>query len=67
LIVIWSRGAKVNGKALERRTALVVSAWPAPLSPLGFSASVPITITGLLVLFHAINRRGASLEWVEST
>jgi hypothetical protein len=27
----------VNGKALEQQTALAVSAWPVPLSPLGFS------------------------------
>ena len=33
----------MNGKALERRTALAVSAWPVLLSPLGFSASNPIT------------------------
>ena len=33
----------MNGKALERRTALAVSAWQVPLSPLGFSASNPIT------------------------
>ena len=33
----------MNGKALEQRTALAVSAWPVPLSPLGFSASNPIT------------------------
>jgi len=33
----------VNGKALEQRTALAVSAWLVPLSPLGFSASYPIT------------------------
>jgi hypothetical protein len=33
----------VNRKALERRTSLAVSAWSAPLSPLGFSASNPIT------------------------
>jgi hypothetical protein len=33
----------VNGKALEQRTALAVSAWPVPLFPLGFSASNPIT------------------------
>jgi hypothetical protein len=41
--VVWPRGAKVNGKALERRIALAVSAWPVRLSPLGFSASDPIT------------------------
>ena len=33
----------MNGKALEQRTALAVSVWPVPLSPLGFSASNPIT------------------------
>jgi hypothetical protein len=33
----------VNGKALEKQTALAVSAWPVSLSPLGFSASNPIT------------------------
>ena len=33
----------MNEKALEQRTALAVSAWPVPLSPLGFSASNPIT------------------------
>jgi hypothetical protein len=33
----------VNGKALEQRTALAVSAWPVPLFPLGFSASNPVT------------------------
>ena len=33
----------MNGKALEQRTALAVSAWPVPLSPLGFSASNPVT------------------------
>lgn len=32
----------MNGKALEQRTALAVSAWPVPLFPLGFSASNPI-------------------------
>ena len=32
----------MNGKALEQRTDLAVSAWPVPLSPLGFSASNPI-------------------------
>jgi hypothetical protein len=37
-----AQGVKVNGKALEWRTILAVSAWPAPLSPLGFSASDPI-------------------------
>ena len=44
-----------------------VSVWPVPFSPQGFSASNPITgaVTGLLVLFHAVSRRGASLEWVE--
>ena len=41
--VVWPRGVKVKGKALEQRTALVVSAWTAPLSPPGFSASNPIT------------------------
>ena len=29
----------MNGKALEQRTPLAVSAWPVALSPLGFSAS----------------------------
>ena len=33
----------MNGKALEQRTALAVSAWPVPLFPLGFSASNPLT------------------------
>jgi hypothetical protein len=33
----------VNGKALEQQTTLAVSAWLVPLSPLGFSASDPIT------------------------
>ena len=33
----------MNGKALEQRTALAVSAWPVPLFPLGLSASNPIT------------------------
>ena len=66
----------MNGKVLEQRTTLAVSAWPIPLSPLGFSASNPITgadwcslaywLTGLLVLFHAIPRRDATFEWVES-
>ena len=59
----------MNGKALEQRTALAVSAWPVPLFPLGFSASNPITgaeSPGLLVLFQAVPRRGTSLEWVES-
>ena len=41
--IYWPRGAKLKGKALERRTAPAVSAWAAPLSPLGFSASDPIT------------------------
>jgi hypothetical protein len=41
--VVWPRGVKVNGKALEQRTALAVSAWPVPLSPLGLSASNPMT------------------------
>ena len=55
-------------KGLEQLTTLAVSAWPVPLSPLGFSAYKPITgaVTGLLVLFHAVPRWGASLEWVES-
>jgi hypothetical protein len=69
LSVDWPRGVKMNGKALKRQTALAVSAWPAPLSPLGFSASASITGAEslvLLVLFHAVPRRGASLEWVES-
>ena len=35
----------MNGKALERRTTLAVSAWPVPLSLPGFSASNPITGT----------------------
>ena len=51
----------VNGKALERRTALAVSAWPAPLSPLGFSASKPYyrgSVTGLLGLSHAVPIKG---------
>ena len=60
----------MNGIALAQRTALAVSAWLVPLSPLGFSASNPITgaesLAYLLVLFHAVPRRGASLEWVES-
>jgi hypothetical protein len=34
---------KVNGKALEQQTALAVSAWLVPLSPLGLSVSNPIT------------------------
>ena len=33
----------MNGKALEQRNALAVSAWPVPLFPLGFSVSDPIT------------------------
>ena len=33
----------MNGKALEQRTALAVSAWPVALFPLEFSASNPIT------------------------
>ena len=33
----------MNGKALEQRTALAVSAWPVPLFPLRFSASNSIT------------------------
>ena len=41
--VVWPRGVKVNGKALEQQFALAVSAWPVPLSPLGFSAYSPIT------------------------
>ena len=52
----------MNGKALEQRTTLDVSAWPVPLSPLEFSASNPITgaesLAYLLVLFHAVPRRG---------
>ena len=56
----------MNGKALEQRTALALSAWPVPLFPLGFSASNPVTGAESLVLFHAVPRRGASLEWVES-
>ena len=32
----------MNGKALEQRTALAVSAWPVPLFPLGFSE--PLTL-----------------------
>ena len=59
--VVWPRSVKVNGKALEQRTALAVSAWPVPLSPLGFSASNPITEAEVLVLFHAVPRRGVSL------
>ena len=38
-----TRSVKVNGKALEQRTALAVSTWPVPLFPLGFSAFNPIT------------------------
>ena len=34
---------KDERKGTEQRTALAVSAWPVPLSPLGFSASKPIT------------------------
>ena len=56
----------MNGKALEQRTDLAVSAWPVPPSPLGFSASNPITGAASLVLFHAIPRRGVPLEWVGS-
>ena len=59
----------MNGKALEQRTALAVSAWPVPLSPLGFSASNPITgaeSLALLGLAHAVPGGGASPEWVES-
>ena len=59
----------MNGKALEQRTALAVSAWLVPLFPLGFSTSNPITgaeSLALLVLFHAVSGRGAPLEWVES-
>ena len=37
------RSVKVNGKVLKQRTTLAVSAWPVPLTPLGFSASNPIT------------------------
>ena len=66
--VVWPRDAKVNSKALEQRTTLAVSAWPAPLSPLGSSASDPITGAESLavVRFDAVLKRGASLEWVES-
>jgi len=56
----------VNGKALEQRTALAVSAWPVPLFPLGFSASNPITGAELLGLSHAVPGGGASPEWVDS-
>ena len=41
--LVWPRSVKVNGKALEQRAALAVSAWPVPLSPLGFSTSNPNT------------------------
>ena len=60
---------KVNGKALEQRTTLAITAWQVPLFPLGFSASNPITgaeSLALLGLFHTVPRSGASLEWVES-
>ena len=33
----------MNGKVLEQRSALDVSAWPGPLFPLGFSAFNPMT------------------------
>ena len=58
----------MNGKALEQRTALAVSAWPVPLSPLAFSASNPITGAESLANWCSFMppRRGASLEWVES-
>ena len=56
----------MNGKALEQRTALALSAWPVPLFPLGFSASNPITGAESLAYFHTVPGRGASLEWVES-
>ena len=57
--VVRPSGVKVNGKILERQTALAVSACPVPLSTQGFSASNRIT-------GRAVPRRGASLEWVES-
>jgi hypothetical protein len=44
---------KVNGKALEQRTALAASAWPVPLSPLGFSASNPITGAETLAYWYS--------------
>ena len=58
----------MNGKALEQRTALAVSAWPVPLFPLGFSASNPITGAESLAYWCSSMPSlggGASLEWVE--
>jgi hypothetical protein len=43
----------VNGKALEKLTTLGVSAWPVPLSPLGFSASNPITRAESLAYWYS--------------
>jgi hypothetical protein len=62
LSVVWPRSVKVKGKALEYQPTLDVSVWLAPLSPLRFFASDPITgVTGLLVLSHALPRSGVSL------
>ena len=64
--VDWPRSVKVNGKALEQRTSLAVSAWPVLLSPLEFSASKPNTGAESLAYWCSSMPRGASLEWVES-
>ena len=39
-----AQGCEGERQDTEATTALAVSAWPAPLSPLGFSASTPITV-----------------------
>ena len=46
----------MNEKALEQHTALAVSAWPVPLSPLGFSASNHITGAESLAIWCASMR-----------
>ena len=60
----------MNGvEALEQPTALAVSAWPVPLSPLGYSASNPITGAESLAYWcSSMPSLGgvASLECVES-
>ena len=59
----------MNGKALEQRTALAVSAWPVPLFPLGFSASNPVTGAESLACWGSLVPSlggGASPGWVDS-
>ena len=59
----------MNGKALEQRTTLAVSAWPVPLSPLGFSASNRITEAESLAYWcSSMPSLGGvcHFEWVES-